>query len=167
MAIETPSHLLLHCLAAAGAWQHSHLGNQNGAGDELHSMLDRWLNQGGSNSGLFVNRSMVTWWVWKNRWKWVFEGIPFSAEATRARAESALQCSEGDRRPLVFPLLSSAGMHLRRARRRSSRRLHRPALGISGCCLQMPSKQSAASGCRTRDLGGLRADPRPRPYCGA
>jgi len=44
MATKTPSHLFLHCSAAADVRRHGHIDYQIGTGDELHIVIDRGLN---------------------------------------------------------------------------------------------------------------------------
>jgi len=51
-------------------------------------VIELWLNTGSGDVDIFVNGSMLMLGVWKNRHKWVFEGILFSIEATRIMESS-------------------------------------------------------------------------------
>jgi len=81
-------------------------------------VVERWLDSSTCSSANFEYGSMIMWWMWKNRYKWVFERFPFSAEATRITANSKIQCMNSARRNALVTLptilLIKAGLRLPR-----------------------------------------------------
>ena len=58
--------------------------------DDVSLVVERWLDSGSCSSVTFECGSIIVWQVWKNRCRWVFEGIPNSAEVTRNMVNSAI-----------------------------------------------------------------------------
>jgi len=81
------SHLLLHCLSVKDVWNHGNI-DFNISADDVRAVVERWLDSRSCSSPKFEQGSMIMWWVWKNRYKWVFKRIQLSAEATRIMANS-------------------------------------------------------------------------------
>ena len=89
--VESVSQLLLHCLSVTGIWYHNNIDFHIMTDEDAGSVVKRWLGSSICSSATFVHVSMIMWQVWKNRCKWVFEGISFSTKATKIMTNSTIQ----------------------------------------------------------------------------